>query len=96
MMGILEITVSSVSGTGYPLRIASTHGAIWSDGYSHLKSWAVEGSDDEISCTEIERREDNSDLSHRKTMKTFAVSPSQNAGKTRLPKLGQVTKAARS
>jgi hypothetical protein len=60
------------------LRIEPTHYTIQTYGggpnWSHLKSWAVEGSDDGSSWTEIHRRENNSDLNGRRAVKTFAVS----------------------
>jgi hypothetical protein len=40
----------------------------------HLKSWAVEGSDDGASWTEIDRRENNSDLNTKLAVKTFAAA----------------------
>jgi hypothetical protein len=59
------------------LRIEPTHYTIrtywkWPN-WSNLKSWAVEGSDDGASWTEIDRRENNSDLNDRWAVKTFAV-----------------------
>jgi hypothetical protein len=42
--------------------------------YAHVKSWAVEGSDDGASWREIDRRENNSDLNDEDAVKTFAVA----------------------
>jgi hypothetical protein len=62
------------------LRIAPTHYTIrtFNDGPScgHLKSWAIEGSDDGASWTEINRRENNHDLNDRWAVKTFAAARS--------------------
>jgi hypothetical protein len=41
------------------LRIEPTHYTIRTGHWSPLKSWAVEGSDDGVSWTEIDRRENN-------------------------------------
>jgi hypothetical protein len=51
---------------------------------SFLKRWVVEGSDDGTSWTEIDRREDNSDLNVRKAVKTFAISQSGSFRRIRL------------
>jgi hypothetical protein len=48
----------------------------------------VEGSDDGASCTEIDRRENNSDLNGKLTVKTFAVSQSGSFGRIRLRQTG--------
>jgi hypothetical protein len=40
----------------------------------HLKSWAVEGSDDGAMWTEIDRRENNIDLNDKDALKMFAVA----------------------
>jgi hypothetical protein len=39
-----------------------------------LKSWAIEGLDDGASWTEIDQRENNSDLNAKLAVKTFAVA----------------------
>jgi hypothetical protein len=65
--------------SGFPetsrrLRIEPRHYTIRTyRGVFHLKSWAVEDSDDGASWTEIDRRENNSDLNACLTLKTFAV-----------------------
>jgi hypothetical protein len=68
------------------LRIAATHytiRALW------LKSWAVEGSDDGASWTEIDRRENNSNLNLNATaVKTFAVARSGSFRRIRLRQTG--------
>jgi hypothetical protein len=53
-----------------------------------LKNWAVEGSDDGASWTEIDRRENNSDLDEPFTVKTFAVSQTGSFRKIRLRQTG--------
>jgi hypothetical protein len=50
----------------------------------HLKSWAVEGSDDGTSWTKIDRRENNSDLNRNLTVKTFAIALSGSFSSIRL------------
>jgi hypothetical protein len=55
---------------------------------SHLKSWAVEGSDDGASWTEIDRRENNGDLNDKWAMKTFAVARSGSFRRIRLRQTG--------
>jgi hypothetical protein len=67
------------------LRIEPTHYTMRS---FSLKSWAVEGSDDGASWTEIDRRENNSDLSIKGTVKTFVVSRSGSFGRIRLRQTG--------
>jgi hypothetical protein len=54
----------------------------------HLKNWALEGSDSESSWTEIDRRENNSDLNANWAVKTFAVSRSENFCRIRLRQTG--------
>jgi hypothetical protein len=49
----------------YPIRIRAVF---------HQKSWLVQGSDNGASWTEIDRRENNSDLHGRSTVATFSVS----------------------
>jgi hypothetical protein len=74
------------------LRIEPTHYTIRTSKYGpntfHLKSWAVEGSDDGASWTEIDRRENNSDLNDRSAVKTFAVSRSGSFRMIRLHQTG--------
>jgi hypothetical protein len=67
------------------LRIEPTHYTIWS---FDLQSWTVEGSDDGASWTEIDRRENNSDLNGERAVKTFAVSQSGSFRKIRLRQTG--------
>jgi hypothetical protein len=68
------------------VRIEPTHYTIWSD--SGLQSWAVEGSDDGDSWTEIDRRENNSDLNGEWALKTFAISQSESFERIRLRQTG--------
>jgi hypothetical protein len=74
------------------LRIESTHYTIQTSwmgpNHHHLKSWAVEGSGDGASWTEIDQRENNSDLNGEYAMKTFAVSHSGSFGRIRLRQTG--------
>jgi hypothetical protein len=71
------------------LRIEPTHYTIRThSGPSYLKSWAVEGSDDGASWTEIDRRENNSDLNANLSVKTFAVSRSGSFPRIRLRQTG--------
>jgi hypothetical protein len=56
--------------------------------WCHLKSWAVEGSDDRASWTEIDWRENNSDLNGHMAVKTFAVSRSGSFRRIRLRQTG--------
>jgi hypothetical protein len=68
------------------VRIKPTHYTILLSPYgpsnSHLKSWAVEGLENEAhwrdSRTEIDRRENNSDLNASSAVKTFAVARSRS------------------
>jgi hypothetical protein len=53
-----------------------------------MKSWAVEGSDDGASWTEIDRRENNSDLNGERDVKTFAICQSRSFGRIRLFQTG--------
>jgi hypothetical protein len=53
----------------------------------YLKNWAVEGSEDGASWTEIERRENNSDLIGENAVNTSAVS---QAGSFRWIRLSQI------
>jgi hypothetical protein len=55
------------------IRIEPTHFMIRAGYENYLKSWAVEGSDDGASWTEIDRRENNSDINDWSAVKTFAV-----------------------
>jgi hypothetical protein len=55
---------------------------------AYLKSCAVEGSDDGASWTEINQRENNSDLNSELAVKTFAVSRSETFGRIRLRQTG--------
>jgi hypothetical protein len=48
----------------------------------------VEGSDDGVSWTEIDRRENNDNLNDWFAVKTFAVSPPGSFGKIRLRQTG--------
>jgi hypothetical protein len=68
------------------LRIEPTHYTIRS---SNLKSWAVEGSNDGASWTEIDRRENNSDFSAPAAVKTFAVERSGSFGRICLRQIDQ-------
>jgi hypothetical protein len=59
------------------LRIEPTHYTIWAYVSGHyLKNWAVDGSADGASWTEIDRRENNSDLNDEYAVETFAVARS--------------------
>jgi hypothetical protein len=55
----------------------------------HLKGWAVDGSDDGASWTEIDRREKNSDLNASSAVKMFAVSRSGSLSKIRSRQIGR-------
>jgi hypothetical protein len=66
------------------VRIEPTHYTILAGNWTFLKSWAIEGSDDAVSWTEIDRRENKSDFNHPKAVKTFAVSRSESFGRIRL------------
>jgi hypothetical protein len=70
------------------LRVEPTHYTIRTDYNCHLKSWAVEGSDDGALWTEIARRENNSDLNGKNAVKTFAVSQSGSFRRIRLRQTG--------
>jgi hypothetical protein len=70
------------------LRIEPTHYTIRVSDDDYLKSWAVESSDDGASWTEIDRRENNSDLNSKRAVKTFAVSRSSSFGRIRLRQTG--------
>jgi hypothetical protein len=70
------------------VRIEPTHYTIRTGKLGHLKSWAVEGSDDGVSWTEIDRRENNSDLSRWGAVKTFAISQSVSFKRIRLCQTG--------
>jgi hypothetical protein len=70
------------------VRIEPTHYTIKSAWRDYLKSWVIEGSDDGASWTEIDRRENNSDLNHHHAVKTFAVSQSGSIGRIRLRQTG--------
>jgi hypothetical protein len=67
-----------------PLRIEPTHYAIQTGSENHLKSWVVEGSGDGVSWTEIDWRENNSNLNDVTAVKMFVVWRSGNFGKIRL------------
>jgi hypothetical protein len=54
----------------------------------YLKTWAFEGSDDRASLTEIDQRENNSDLNAPETVKAFAVSRSGTFRRIRLRQTG--------
>jgi hypothetical protein len=70
------------------LRIEPTHYTIRA-GFGHsLKSWVIEGSDDGTLWTEIDRRENASDLNALRAVKTFAVSRSGSFGRIRLRQTG--------
>jgi hypothetical protein len=75
------------------LRIEPTHYTIQTyDGdpnYYHLKSWVVEGSDDGTSWTEIDRRKNNSNLTAKLAVKTFAVVRSGSFCRIRLRQNGR-------
>jgi hypothetical protein len=44
------------------IRVGPTHYTTRAVHFDYLKSWAVDGSDDNVTRTEIDRRENNSDL----------------------------------
>jgi hypothetical protein len=74
------------------LRIEPTHYTLWTwEGdlnEHHLQSWAVEESDDGASWTEIDRRENPSDLNNWSAVKTFAVARSGSFRRIRLRQTG--------
>jgi hypothetical protein len=70
------------------LRIEPTHYTIRTFLFDCLKSWTLEGSDDGVSWTEIDRRENNSDLDDTFAVKTFAVSRSGSFERIRLRQIG--------
>jgi hypothetical protein len=70
------------------LRIGPTHYTLRAGHGFHLKSWAVEGSNDGASWTEIDRHENNSDLNAYGTVKTFAVARSGSVHMIRLRQTG--------
>jgi hypothetical protein len=49
-----------------------------------LKSWTVEGSEDDASWIEIDRRENNSDLNAPRAVKTLVVARSGSVRRIRL------------
>jgi hypothetical protein len=74
-------------------KIMATHYSIrsyfnGSRGNNHPKDWVVEGSNDGISWTEIDRREDNSDLNASNVTKTFAITRSVEVRMIRLRQVG--------
>jgi hypothetical protein len=71
------------------LRIEPTHYTIQTGSENYLKSWAVEGSDDGASWTEIDRRENTNDLNSWRTAKTFVVSRSGSFERIRLRQTGR-------
>jgi hypothetical protein len=74
------------------VRTEPTHYTIrthqYDPGYAHLKNWVVEGSDDAVSWTEIDRRENNSDINKAWDVKMFAVSRSGSFKMIRLRQTG--------
>jgi hypothetical protein len=74
------------------LRIEPTHYTIQTycadANRSHLRSWAIEGSDDGASWTEIDRRENNNDLNGELAVKTFVVAPSASFRRIALRQIG--------
>jgi hypothetical protein len=70
------------------LRIEPTHYTIRTGYLCHLKSWAVEGSDDGAPWTEIDWRENNSDLNDERAVKTFVISQSGSFGWIHLRQTG--------
>jgi hypothetical protein len=76
-----------IDPTHYSIR-ASRWGSCYFTQVGHLKSWAVEGSDDGASWTEIDRHENNSDFNSDLAVKTFAVSRSGSFRRIRLRQIG--------
>jgi hypothetical protein len=70
------------------LRIEPMHYTIRTYLIGHLMSWAVEGSNEGASWTEIDRHENNSDLNGWLYVKTFAVSWSGSFRMIRLRQTG--------
>jgi hypothetical protein len=71
------------------IRIRPTHYTIQTyDRECHLKNWVIEGSDDGVSWTEIDRRENNRDLKKEFAVKTFTVSRSGSFPRIRLSQIG--------
>jgi hypothetical protein len=71
------------------IRIRPTHYTIQTyGGECHLKKWVIEGSDDGVSWTETDRRENNRDLKKEFAVKTFTVSRSGCFPRIRLRQIG--------
>jgi hypothetical protein len=66
------------------LKIEPTHYTVLVGNAGHLRSWVVERSDDGVTWTEIDRRENNDDLNKAYAVKTFAIAQSGTFGKVRL------------
>jgi FtsZ-binding cell division protein ZapB len=74
------------------LRIELTHYAIRTveleRNGEHMKNWAIEGSEDGVLWTELDRQENNEDLNGKSAEKAFAVSEHGRFGKIRLRQVG--------
>jgi hypothetical protein len=76
------------------MRIRPTHYSIRSrhdagPGSAHPKAWVIEGSGDGESWMELDRREENNELSGRNLIKTFAISKVETIRLIRLRQIGK-------
>jgi hypothetical protein len=74
-------------------RIMPTHYAIrsheLSSGSNHLKSWAVDASEDGVDWQEIDRRDNNNDLNGKSIVCTFTIAASRQCRFIRLVNIGR-------
>lgn len=74
-----------------PQQVSLTHYSIKTyqcgKGYSHLKSWVLEGTNPGASWSELDRREDNQDLNGKSKVATFSIS---NNGVFQVVRLRQI------
>lgn len=56
---------------------------------SHLKSWVIEGSNDGVNWTELDRREDNNELNGKFKAKTFKCQRIMESRRIRLRQIGK-------
>jgi hypothetical protein len=69
-------------------RVEPTHYRLRASYSYPLKSWAVDGSEDRASWTEIDRRENDSDINDHLAVKTFEVAESESFSAIRLRQTG--------
>ena len=76
-----------------PQQVALTHYSIKTyqcgKGYSHLKSWVLEGCNPGGVWTELDRREDNQDLNGKSKIATFSVSNNNEYQVVRIRQIAQ-------